>query len=682
MPSAPDHFQPYEGEEPYLFISYARKDLDSLQPILQSLARRGVRLWWDLGLHAGEDYAERLEQRVNTCAGLVVFLSRNATRKKSQNWVLSETKHAAEAGKEIVPAMLEDFALPLEWKALVEHRQVVSVIEADGEIALQGIVSRAQALRCIQPQDATPPVRGKRGTTKDFPRRPAKGAWLDPCMQALSELRQILESLSEAEGADPVASGVWDAELDYGDETDEPPDNNIALPLTVDTDKRYSRCQELIAAADGLLDPQLPVAERLTNCLRLTERFPASKDGSLGLALGLCHLYHLVALVQIHADAHEVPGTETIGRLNRASVHLTGTRPSATVAAVLELLQLVRLSLDIARLELPLMAGLPDSKSLGFAETKGVLAYSSEWRGRIASAEALEHGRGCFTFSQQRTDGVVADAFHSKWTLGEWIVCGYRDLMRPGSFCPLPTQPITQAPSMQRRGADLAIRVRKRIAWASFAKDLSATGKLLYHCFRPLGKPVWGWQFDFEWEAAQWMIDVSHAANAGSAAVTDCLRTPECCVLLTALLRRHHTNRLWFRNYSSTQEFDRDALVRRLGQEFALQGSTRADRWVPTGWMSDARTRVFLWDEARRAIVEDLPFADDMLSLAIACDPTREAIPAAGSIRFLLPTDQRVAEILAAPKSMELRRAGWLQPQCYCAPSDQLVSGVRALFGK
>lgn len=154
MPPPTDHVQPYEGDEPYIFISYSRKDLDSVRPVLQALTERGVRLWWDLGLHAGEDYGERLEQRVDASAGLVVFLSPNSTKKKSQNWVLTETRHAAEAGKEVVPVMLHECALPLDWKALVEHLQIVAAGRAGGESVVQGIVDRASALGCIRAQES------------------------------------------------------------------------------------------------------------------------------------------------------------------------------------------------------------------------------------------------------------------------------------------------------------------------------------------------------------------------------------------------------------------------------------------------------------------------------------------------------------------------------------------------
>jgi len=151
--------------------------------------------------------------------------------------------------------------------------------------------------------------------------------------------------------------------------------------------------------------------------------------------------------------------------------------------------------------------------------------------------------------------------------------------------------------------------------------------------------------------------------------------------LLAALLVLHRRDNIDFSSYSSKLKFERDALVRRFGQDFALQGSMSKMVWVPAGWMSDARVRAFLWIETRRAIIADSPYAADISFLAAACDPERESIPAAHSIPiFHGPAQKRIAEILAAPESLKLQRASWLPPQCYLAHASRLQEDVRALF--
>jgi hypothetical protein len=682
MPPSPDHVQPYEGDEPYLFISYSRKDLDSVQPVLQALAERGVRLWWDLGLHAGEDYGDRLEQRVDASAGLVVFLSAHSTKKKSQNWVLSETKHAAEGGKEIVPVMLQECALPLEWKALVEHRQIVALGRTGVESVVQGILGRAKALVCVRAQEATLSVPKKVEKAKEVKKRPAKDAWLQGCTDAMDQLQQILGSLFPTTEDEQDSAAPWDTEFDYGDEADEPPDIAINFPLKVDTDDRYSRCRELVAAADDSLDLSLPISERLTNCLRVTEKVPGAKEHAPNhLALGLCHLYHLIILVRIHADAREAPGAETINRLNRASALMTGTDHHARQSAVYEVLRLVQLNLDIARLELALIAGLPDSKSLALAKTKGILAYSDEWRTRIISAEKLEQELWCYTTTKGDWTCTIAKAFHSAWTLGEWITCCYRDLMQPGAFGALPGPRPDSDERMHRRGAERAIDARLQIGWNINMHNLAETGELLSHCYRPPLERGWGRKpIQRETQAMFWLNQASRSIGTDQAEFSRCLRSHNCCLLLASLLLHPASGLLG--QPEPQKQIERDLLVNQLGRQCVRRGLKGRKYWRPSAWMSDDRLRVMLWAESRRAMLEGARHAEDVLFLAGECDPSREMITLAKSHFFFTPPEQRsrVAEILAQPDAANLRRAGWLPGRFYQARSERVPDDLRALL--
>ena len=43
-------FQPYEGQEPYIFASYSHRDSETVLPILDALNKRGFRVWYDEGI--------------------------------------------------------------------------------------------------------------------------------------------------------------------------------------------------------------------------------------------------------------------------------------------------------------------------------------------------------------------------------------------------------------------------------------------------------------------------------------------------------------------------------------------------------------------------------------------------------------------------------------------------------
>ena len=70
----PPPFSAYYGEKKYMFVSYAHKDSEIVFPVLEMLHKKGVRLWYDEGLQAGQDWFKFMEQKILGCAGFLVFL--------------------------------------------------------------------------------------------------------------------------------------------------------------------------------------------------------------------------------------------------------------------------------------------------------------------------------------------------------------------------------------------------------------------------------------------------------------------------------------------------------------------------------------------------------------------------------------------------------------------------------
>jgi hypothetical protein len=62
-------------ERPYLFISYARRDGETVYPLVEELARRGVAAWIDRRIIGGEDWVAELENRLINCVGVIALIS-------------------------------------------------------------------------------------------------------------------------------------------------------------------------------------------------------------------------------------------------------------------------------------------------------------------------------------------------------------------------------------------------------------------------------------------------------------------------------------------------------------------------------------------------------------------------------------------------------------------------------
>lgn len=70
--------RPYEGKEPYIFISYCHKDRAFVFPIIENLARDGYRVWYDEGIDPGSEWPEIIASHLNNCTVCVAFISENS----------------------------------------------------------------------------------------------------------------------------------------------------------------------------------------------------------------------------------------------------------------------------------------------------------------------------------------------------------------------------------------------------------------------------------------------------------------------------------------------------------------------------------------------------------------------------------------------------------------------------
>ncbi len=68
-------FTPYEGDKPYIFVSYAHKDSARVFPVLEELDRRGYRIWYDDGIAPGSEWPENIAQHLDGCSLTLAFIS-------------------------------------------------------------------------------------------------------------------------------------------------------------------------------------------------------------------------------------------------------------------------------------------------------------------------------------------------------------------------------------------------------------------------------------------------------------------------------------------------------------------------------------------------------------------------------------------------------------------------------
>ena len=67
--------EPYQGNEPYIFVSDAHKNGTAVKEIIYHLNQAGYRIWYDAGIDPGTEWAEYIASRVANCTYFVAFIT-------------------------------------------------------------------------------------------------------------------------------------------------------------------------------------------------------------------------------------------------------------------------------------------------------------------------------------------------------------------------------------------------------------------------------------------------------------------------------------------------------------------------------------------------------------------------------------------------------------------------------
>ena len=102
--------KPYEGKEPYIFVSYAHRDKDRVLPIVTRMAGEHLRVWYDEGIDPGTEWDMNIAEHIEGCTSFVAFISANYLASDNCK---DELNFARDLQKERLLIYLEDTKLPL-----------------------------------------------------------------------------------------------------------------------------------------------------------------------------------------------------------------------------------------------------------------------------------------------------------------------------------------------------------------------------------------------------------------------------------------------------------------------------------------------------------------------------------------------------------------------------------------
>ncbi|MDR0718240.1 MAG: toll/interleukin-1 receptor domain-containing protein, partial [Treponema sp.] len=169
-------FEAYKGAEPYIFVSYAHKDIDKVFPIIHEFHKTGFPVWYDEGIELGNVWNEDIAKKILDCSLFIVFISPSAAESKN---VVREINYAQSKDKPLIHIWLEDTTLNpgLEMQITSNQGIMYFKMEREPEIFYRKCqqafekfgIKRAEAGKAEAP--ANPPeITAQAGAEADFQR--------------------------------------------------------------------------------------------------------------------------------------------------------------------------------------------------------------------------------------------------------------------------------------------------------------------------------------------------------------------------------------------------------------------------------------------------------------------------------------------------------------------------------
>lgn len=132
--------QSYEGDKPFIFVSYSHKDNYAVWPIIDHMVNDGFRVWYDNGINPGLSWDEVIANKILECDYFIAVISENY---KASDVCKDELNFARERVKNLLLIYLEDTVLPSGLEMRIGRIQAIKAYEFDTADAFYSILYRS-----------------------------------------------------------------------------------------------------------------------------------------------------------------------------------------------------------------------------------------------------------------------------------------------------------------------------------------------------------------------------------------------------------------------------------------------------------------------------------------------------------------------------------------------------------
>lgn len=137
---------PYEGTEPFIFFSYCHADEAKVYPVIEYLASKGCRIWYDNGIHVGDDWPETIAKKLTESH---VFVAAVTHAYCNSHNCKNELTFEVEDKKDIVAVIMEDFFLPLGVRLQLATTQQLRVGTKSVQEWTKSLLENSKIRACV-----------------------------------------------------------------------------------------------------------------------------------------------------------------------------------------------------------------------------------------------------------------------------------------------------------------------------------------------------------------------------------------------------------------------------------------------------------------------------------------------------------------------------------------------------
>ncbi len=142
---------PYEGNQEYIFFSYCHDDAPLVYPIIERLSIEGFRVWYDNGIHPGDNWPEVIATHLSKAKVCIAAISKASA--ESHN-CRNEVSFAVANNKPFISIVIEDFPMPLGMQLQLSSSNYIKKNDYAQEKFFQEIISAPTIADCRKAGDS------------------------------------------------------------------------------------------------------------------------------------------------------------------------------------------------------------------------------------------------------------------------------------------------------------------------------------------------------------------------------------------------------------------------------------------------------------------------------------------------------------------------------------------------